>query len=85
MRQTLLIGTTDFMIAPQLEMLITLDVLSSRDRAPFSRSSKNAAVTKKGANVLTLKMEFHPSKRSSSYVIFPWAKYSKYSQAHLEV
>jgi len=61
------------MVAETLEMLMTLDVLSMRDRAPFSKSSKNEEVTKNGAKVLSLKIECHPSKLSSSYGIFPSA------------
>jgi len=62
------------MAATLLEMLMTLDVLSTRDRAPFSKSSKNAEVTKNGAKVFILKIECHPSKLSSSYGILPSAK-----------
>ena len=65
-RHTLLLGNIDFIMAAPLEMLMTLDVPSTRDRAPFSKSSKNAEVTKNGAKVLSLKIECHPSKLSSS-------------------
>ena len=65
-RLTLLLGNIDFIMAAPLEMLMTLDVPSTRDRAPFSKSSKNAEVTKNGAKVLSLKIECHPSKLSSS-------------------
>jgi len=61
------------MVAEMLEMLMTLDVPSMRDRAPFSKSSKNAEVTKNGAKVLSLNIECHPSKLSSSYEILPSA------------
>jgi hypothetical protein len=67
-------GKIDFMVAAPLEMLMALDVPSARDRAPFSRSSKNAEVTKNGAKVLSLKIDCHPSKLSSSYGILPSAK-----------
>jgi len=70
---TLLLGEIDLKVAQMLEMLMTLDVPSMRDRAPFSNSSKNAEVTKNGAKVLSLKMECHPSKLSSSYGILPSA------------
>jgi hypothetical protein len=73
-RHTLLLGKIDFMRAAPLEMLMTLDVPSTRDRAPFSKSSKNAVVTKNGAKVLSLKIECHPSKLSSSYGTLPSAK-----------
>jgi hypothetical protein len=72
-RLTLLLGEIDPKVAEMLEMLMTLDVPSMRDRAPFSKSSKNAEVTKNGAKVLSLKMECHPSKLSSSYGILPSA------------
>jgi hypothetical protein len=68
---TLLLGEIDPKVAQILEMLMTLDVPSVRDRAPFSKSSKNAEVTKNGAKVLSLKIECHPSKLSSSYGILP--------------
>ena len=74
-RQTLFDAGAAFITEAALEMLITLDVPPSRDRAPFSKSPKKAAVTKKGANVLILKIECHPSKVSSSYGILPSAKY----------
>ena len=70
-RLTLLLGEIDPKVAQMLEMLMTLEVPSTRDRAPFSKRSKNAEVTKNGANVLSLKIECHPSKLSSSYGIFP--------------
>ena len=65
----------EFIAVALLEMLMTLDVLlNPRDRAPFSKSSKNAEVTKNGAKVFILKIECHPSKLSSSYGILPWVK-----------
>jgi len=72
-RLTLLLGEIDFKVAQMLEMLMTLEVPSTWDRAPFSKSSKNAEVTKNGAKVLSLKIECHPSKLSSSYGILPSA------------
>jgi hypothetical protein len=72
-RLTLLLGGIDPKVAEMLEMLMTLDVPSMRDRAPFSKSSKNAEVIKNGAKVLSLKSECHPSKLSSSYGILPSA------------
>ena len=65
-RHTLLLGKINFMLAAPLEILMTLDVLSMQDRGPFPKSSKNAEVTKNGAKVLSLKIECHPSKLSSS-------------------
>jgi hypothetical protein len=79
-RRTLFDVGTAFITKAAFEMLITLDVLPSRDRAPFSKSSKKTAVTKKGAKVLILKIECHPSKVSSLYGILPSAIFSRQNQ-----